>query len=201
MVDEFGREEDEHEPSPHRNENALPESDRLEVRDERQRVALVFDGVCDRRTKCGGVKDHVGVGRENPTPARSVERLLQREGFSEPARGRLRAFDDAKPLVSGERTQHRARSVGRAVVDGDDFKVFVVLREDGADALQKDSMFLVARGDENGDARRVATAKARVVRRSESLVARECDERERAAEQPEEEDYPRELNEPEESDE
>src|SRR5205085_5160582 len=130
VVDEFGRKEDEHGPRPSRNENALPERDRLEVRDERQRVAAARAGVFERRAKCGGVKDHVGVRRENPTPARGGERLLQREGFTEPARGRLRAFDDAQPLVSGgERAQDRAGRVGRAVVDGDDLEVAVVLRE------------------------------------------------------------------------
>ena len=103
-----------------------------------------------------GLELHVGIGEEQPVASGLLGCAPHCVSFSNPPGGQ---FIDADDLQNAERflatrqaTDNLAGSVGRAVVDGDDFVVVVIEGEKAAKRLFN-IMFLVASGNNHTDSR------------------------------------------------
>ena len=96
---------------------------------------------------------HVGVGEKEQVAARLRRPRVQGVVFAEPARRQVGDMDDVQLWVGRAHTlQNRTSRVGRAVVQGDNFKIWVVLRQNGLEG-GPDGVRLVEGGDDDGDLR------------------------------------------------
>jgi hypothetical protein len=104
---------------------------------------------------------HVGVGEEQDLPLRGLGQLPAGPIFADPAAGQRRPRQHAQPRVAGRRgAGGRGRAVLRMVVENQELKAGVILRQQARDGVADDRGF-VAGGDEDGDEGRVGGQGAR----------------------------------------